>query len=160
MGALMEQHQHWTDARKRLFGSPAPLAKLKHLRPVPLFAPPQKLEALELAFPRPRLIGLFLGPIVELDATGIPFPDQGPRPSWRAIAREVGRKHGVTLADLRSPRRDRPTVAARHEAFWRCRNETTMSLPQIGSKFGDRDHSTVMWGIKQHVKRMAEGTAL
>jgi hypothetical protein len=78
------------------------------------------------------------------------------QPSWKVIAAEVCRKHGITVPMLLSKRRQTPIVAARHEFFWRCRNETSMSYPQIGEKCGGRDHSTVIVGIRAHEKRMRE----
>jgi hypothetical protein len=80
------------------------------------------------------------------------------QPSWKRIAREVCFKHGITLMELLSRRKPKPIVAARHEFFYRCRKETSMSLPQIGRRAG-RDHSTVIHGIKQHERKMEEANA-
>lgn len=73
---------------------------------------------------------------------------------WKMILREVADKHGVSLVDLMSKRRGRGVVAARHEAMYRMRYETTMSLPQIGRRMGGRDHSTVLHGIRSHECRL------
>ena len=69
---------------------------------------------------------------------------------WMDIIREVCAKHGVTKAELLSIRRARNIVAARHEAMWRMSKETSMSLPAIGRRMGDRDHTTVLHGIRRH----------
>lgn len=79
---------------------------------------------------------------------------------WLIITEEVSAKHGVTIIDLRSARRDRKSSRARHECFWRLRKETTMSIPRIGQLFGNRDHTTVLHGIQKHEDRMASGEAL
>jgi chromosomal replication initiator protein len=84
----------------------------------------------------------------------LPVPSER-MPKWRRIAIEVCHKHGVSMVDVLSSRRDRSSVAARHEAFYRCKEETTMSLPSIGRMFGGRDHSTVIHGIAKHKQRMA-----
>lgn len=88
-----------------------------------------------------------------------PIADTLPLPSpfaWKAIVAEVCTKHGVSILDLASIRRSRGLPEARHEAMYRLRHETTMSLPEIGRKLGGRDHSTVLNGIRRHEERMAE----
>lgn len=83
-----------------------------------------------------------------------------PQPNWRIICAEVCAKHDITAAELLSARRPVRLVMARHEAMWRLKNETSMSLPQIGRRLGGRDHTTVISGIKAHERRLANGTAL
>jgi len=98
---------------------------------------------------------LFSAPIIEVDANGHPI-DPERTPAWKRIAREVCLKHQVSMAELLSMRRSQFLCLARYEAFWRCREETTMSLPQIGYRFGGRDHTTVLHGIRRHEERMRE----
>lgn len=73
-----------------------------------------------------------------------------------AIIMEVAEKHGLTYSEMVSARRQKHLVLARHEAYWRCKRECTASYPQIGRAFGDRDHGTIMHGVKQHEKRIAD----
>ena len=170
MSALAEQHERWTEARSRLWRSlPVPV-KPPRQRPVSPFVREtierrqKALQTIAEAFPAPTAHRLFLAPIVRLDEYGNAVEDTPEQrlvaPKWKQIAREVGKKHGVSLNELVSHRRSRPIVVARHEAFWRCRNETSLSYPQIGRLFGGRDHTTVLWGIRQHEKRIAHGTTL
>ena len=72
---------------------------------------------------------------------------------WQGIVAEVGNKHGVTLAEMCGERRGRPLVMARHEAMYRLKVETRMSLPAIGERLG-RDHSSVICGIARHRARL------
>jgi chromosomal replication initiation ATPase DnaA len=65
------------------------------------------------------------------------------------IATEVCLKYEISLTKLRCPRRDPHLVNARAEFYWRARNETNKSLPQIG-RFARRDHSTVLNGIRRY----------
>jgi hypothetical protein len=65
------------------------------------------------------------------------------------IAAEVCRKHRVSLTAFRSPRRGQQFVQARFEFYWRARNETEKSLPQIG-RYVNRDHTTIMHGIRKY----------
>ena len=74
--------------------------------------------------------------------------------AWQTILTEIANKHGVTLTEMCSERRNRAPVLARHEAMYRLRAETRMSLLAIGERLG-RDHSSVIYGIAQHRARLA-----
>jgi chromosomal replication initiator protein len=50
----------------------------------------------------------------------------------------------LTADEIRSPNRSRPLVDARQIAMYLCRELTDLSLPNIGERFGGRDHSTVL----------------
>lgn len=68
-------------------------------------------------------------------------------PSMRQILLAVSLTTGISLIDLKSPRRSVPIVRARMMFFWLARYLTSFSLPQIGRFVGGKDHSTVMHGI-------------
>ena len=72
----------------------------------------------------------------------------------RKLAISVATKHGISFSDLVSHRREKTLVRARHEAMWRLRRNTRLSLPQIAKILGKRDHTTIMHGIRQHEKRL------
>jgi hypothetical protein len=82
------------------------------------------------------------------------------RRTLAAITAEVAFRHGYSVNDLKSARRTKDIVRARHEAFWRCREETEHSLPAIGRFMGGKDHTTVLYGIGQHEKRMNQAALL
>ncbi|MGH2735140.1 MAG: chromosomal replication initiator protein DnaA [Actinomycetota bacterium] len=50
----------------------------------------------------------------------------------------------VTADEIKSSNRSRPLVNARQMAMYLCRELTDLSLPEIGKRFGGRDHSTVL----------------
>ena len=50
----------------------------------------------------------------------------------------------ITPDEIRSSNRSRPLVTARQMAMYLCRELTDLSLPEIGRRFGGRDHSTVL----------------
>lgn len=81
-------------------------------------------------------------------------PPQPLRTPFADIMRQVGDKHGVSVAELLSPARSRCPAWARQEVMYRARRETSLSLPQIGQRLGNRDHSTVLHGVRAHEKRM------
>src|SRR3954469_21443926 len=69
------------------------------------------------------------------------------------IIATVATETGLTVAMLVGDRRSRPIVAARHLAYWRVARETGASLAAIGRAFGDRDHTTIIHGIRKHEQR-------
>lgn len=70
-------------------------------------------------------------------------------PSMATIQKRVAERFEVCVMDIRSARRDRPTVQARHAAMYLCRELTHFSLPEIGRQFGKRDHTTVMYALQK-----------
>ena len=153
---LRGQHERWVQAHARLMTGPprrvlpSPRARLTY-RPTSPFSEDRNASFIG---PPTRLQWLFPTAIVQLDAQGRVKEPRWLEAGWKKIARQVALKHGCNIKEMRSIRRDKMIVAARHEAFWRCHKELCMSLPQIGRVFGDRDHTTVLHGIRQHEKRM------
>lgn len=153
MSALMEQDATWKVARTRLGIAPSkPRMRLRRPASHPLWVP----TLLMLPPPRPDWAGT---PTAPYDVYVAPPPSRPGPYRWRDIVEEVAAKHGVFMSDMRSVRRGRAQVAARHEAMWRLRNETTMSLPEIGRRLGGRDHTTVLHGVKRHQERLDKGIA-
>jgi chromosomal replication initiation ATPase DnaA len=73
------------------------------------------------------------------------------------IIHAVAAAHGMTVAQMRSQRRDKLTVRARQHAMWELRQHTTLSYPQISDKLGRGDHTTAIHGCNQHAARLARG---
>lgn len=65
------------------------------------------------------------------------------------ILREIGRHFSVAKSDLLSPRRARSIVRPRQIGMYLAKQLTTRSLPEIGRRFGGRDHSTVLHAIRK-----------
>lgn len=72
------------------------------------------------------------------------------------IADAVADVWGVSVAALRGPRRLMPYVDPRHVAFALARKHTSHSLPVIGQWFGDRDHTTVINGLRRYEVLLAD----
>jgi chromosomal replication initiator protein len=70
-------------------------------------------------------------------------------PSIETILAVVSARLSVPVLDLRSNRRDAPTVFARHLAMYLARHATGLSFTEIGHAFGDRHHSTVMHAVRR-----------
>ena len=54
----------------------------------------------------------------------------------------------ISLADMLSPRRSRPLARPRQIAMFLAKKLTSRSLPEIGRKFANRDHTTVIHAVK------------
>ena len=72
----------------------------------------------------------------------------------RQIVEEVAIKYGVTLIEMLSMRTPHKLGKARREAYYRCREETLLSFPQIGKHFGNRCHTTILQGAQQYKAEM------
>lgn len=62
----------------------------------------------------------------------------------------------MKLADLKSEKRLKNIVMARQVAIWLCRDMTKSSYPDIGLKFGGKDHSTIIHSFKKIDKAIAD----
>lgn len=65
------------------------------------------------------------------------------------IQKVVSKDYGLTVADLKSPKRDKKFVIPRQIAMYLVRNMTELSLIEIGSEFGGKDHTTIMHAIEK-----------
>ena len=65
------------------------------------------------------------------------------------ILQIVGRHYNVSRADLLSPRRARSIVRPRQVGMYLAKKLTARSLPEIGKRFGGRDHSTVLHAVRK-----------
>lgn len=90
-----------------------------------------------------------------------PHLPESTNPRDRAIAAlvYVSRKHGVSIEDIKSERRQKFIIPARQEAIWMVRHLTPWGLPKIGKFFGDRDHTTILHGIRKHQAKIDRGEA-
>jgi chromosomal replication initiator protein len=65
------------------------------------------------------------------------------------ILQIIGRHYSVSRADLLSPRRARSIVRPRQIGMYLAKKLTSRSLPEIGKRFGGRDHSTVLHAVRK-----------
>ena len=80
--------------------------------------------------------------------------DQPPPLTVEKIIDEVARTFGVTSEDIRSSKRNSNISNARQIAIYAVREITDLSMNVIGEEFGNRDHSTIVYAIKQIEKNM------
>ena len=77
-----------------------------------------------------------------------------------SIQREVAAYFDVKLHDLKGPKRHRSVAHPRMVAMYLCRKLTSMSFPEIGSRFGGKDHSTVISAVRKIERLCTEDAAL
>lgn len=84
-------------------------------------------------------------------------PDKGrktlPRSMLRRIMRDVAAKHGLSEGDIYLRDRTAPMVAARHEAWAKCR-EAGFTLQAIAGLAG-WDHTSILTGVRRFYERQA-----
>jgi chromosomal replication initiator protein len=65
------------------------------------------------------------------------------------IQRRVAEHYNIRLSEMTSDRRARAVARPRQVAMYLAKQLTTRSLPEIGRKFGGRDHTTVIHAIRK-----------
>jgi chromosomal replication initiator protein len=65
------------------------------------------------------------------------------------IQRKVSDHYNIRLSDMVGPKRVRNFARPRQIAMYLSKQMTSRSLPDIGRRFGGRDHTTVMHGVKK-----------
>lgn len=65
------------------------------------------------------------------------------------IQRKVSEHYNIRLSDMIGPKRVRTYARPRQVAMYLSKQLTSRSLPEIGRRFGGRDHTTVMHGVKR-----------
>ncbi len=95
----------------------------------------------------------FLGTPISLETVQETLSDSrymtGQRLTVDRIQRAVCDVFKVTLTDMVSKRRARVIARPRQVAMYLCKKMTKRSLPDIGRRFGGRDHTTVMHAVKR-----------
>lgn len=69
--------------------------------------------------------------------------------SVEEIQRRVAEHYNIRLSDMIGPKRVRTFARPRQVAMFLCKQLTSRSLPEIGRRFGGRDHTTVMHGVRR-----------
>lgn len=72
------------------------------------------------------------------------------------IQKTVGAHFNIKISDLKSSKRLKALVLPRQVAMYLSRQLTSSSYPEIGERFGGKDHSTIIHAIKKIEKQMEE----
>lgn len=84
------------------------------------------------------------------------------RPLWvprlgAQILQEVAEDHGLTVSDLKGRNKKAAYAWPRQLAMLRIYDETSLSMPQIGRLMGNRDHTTILYGMRAAERRIRQG---
>jgi hypothetical protein len=86
-------------------------------------------------------------PVGQAPAASHPAPLKGIK--VETVIEVVGRSFGVNPGEILSPNRSRRVVDARQHAMYVADLLTMRSLPELGRRFGGRDHTTVLHAIRK-----------
>lgn len=100
---------------------------------------------LRIPMPKPRWFSIEadLGPVEKV------------RPTIEEIQRAVCKYYGVKRDALIGERRHGPIIRPRHVAIYLVKVLTLRSLPEVGRRFGGRDHTSVLFAMRK-IERQRE----
>jgi chromosomal replication initiator protein len=130
----------------------------------------ERIADMEDASPR-ELIGVFTKLATYADLTKKPVTletaeeavglrsSPGTKTSIEDIQRKTAEYYKLDVRDFHSPQRARRVARPRQVAMYLSRKLTTRSLPEIGRRFGGRDHTTVLHACRRIEALCAEDDA-
>ena len=98
--------------------------------------------------------------LAEREVRDLIRPQEPKRVKIEDIQRVVARQYNVSRADLLSSRRTANVVRPRQVAMYLAKTLTLRSLPEIGRRFGGRDHTTVLHAVRKIENLVNTDTAL
>jgi chromosomal replication initiator protein len=87
--------------------------------------------------------------VAEREVKDLIRPQEPRRVKIEDIQRIVARQYNVSRSDLLSSRRTANVVRPRQVAMYLAKTMTLRSLPEIGRRFGGRDHTTVLHAVRK-----------
>jgi len=98
--------------------------------------------------------------VAEREIRDLIRPQEPRRVKIEDIQRVVARQYNVSRSDLLSSRRTANVVRPRQVAMYLAKTLTLRSLPEIGRRFGGRDHTTVLHAVRKIEHLLGSDTAL
>jgi chromosomal replication initiator protein len=98
--------------------------------------------------------------MAEREVRDLVRPQEPKRVKIEDIQRIVARQYNVSRADLLSSRRTANVVRPRQVAMYLAKTLTLRSLPEIGRRFGGRDHTTVLHAVRKIENLVSTDSAL
>lgn len=83
-------------------------------------------------------------------------PDEPPAPTFRCIKDHVAAAYKISVPEMLSQRKEMKVCRPRQLAMYFCRMMTGHSMPEIGRRFGGRDHTTVICAVRKITQMRAE----
>ncbi|MFN4099114.1 MAG: chromosomal replication initiator protein DnaA [Pararhodobacter sp.] len=111
------------------------------------------VRVLEGALTRLFALASLLGREITLDMTQDTLADilrsSERKVTVEEIQRKVAEHYNIRLSDMIGPKRLRTIARPRQIAMYLSKQMTTRSLPDIGRRFGGRDHTTILHGVRK-----------
>ena len=111
------------------------------------------VRELEMALNRVAAHATLIGRAVSLEMTQEVLRDvlraNDRRVTIEEIQKRVAEHYNIKLSEMSSERRARAVARPRQVAMFLSKQLTQRSLPEIGRKFGGRDHTTVMHAVRK-----------
>jgi chromosomal replication initiator protein len=98
--------------------------------------------------------------MAEREVRDLVRPQEPRRVKIEDIQRIVARQYNVSRSDLLSSRRTANVVRPRQIAMYLAKTMTLRSLPEIGRRFGGRDHTTVLHAVRKIEGLLGTDTSL
>ncbi|MEW6640960.1 MAG: chromosomal replication initiator protein DnaA [Pseudomonadota bacterium] len=98
--------------------------------------------------------------MAEREVRDLVRPQEPKRVKIEDIQRVVARQYNVSRSDLLSSRRTANVVRPRQVAMYLAKTLTLRSLPEIGRRFGGRDHTTVLHAVRKIEALVSKDVAL
>ncbi|WP_296476390.1 chromosomal replication initiator protein DnaA [Roseinatronobacter sp.] len=76
------------------------------------------------------------------------------------IQRKVAEHFNIRLSDMLGPKRTRTIARPRQIAMYLSKEMTSRSLPEIGRRFGGRDHTTILHGVRKVIEMREQDNQL
>ncbi len=148
------------EAKAEQLGAPVPSKVLEFLA----HKISTNVRELEGALNRVTAHALLVGRPVTVDSTREVLTDilraHDRRVTVEEIQRTVAEHFNVRVSDMTSSRRTRSVVRPRQVAMYLSKQLTDRSLPEIGRKYGGRDHTTIMHAVRRVEALMEEDDSL
>ncbi|HPQ80809.1 MAG TPA: chromosomal replication initiator protein DnaA [bacterium] len=77
-----------------------------------------------------------------------------------SVQKVVADFYKINVSDMKSPRRLKSLAHPRQVAMYLCKKHVHSSFPEIGNKFGGKDHTTVMHACKKILRLLEQDVAL
>ena len=152
LGILQAKLDHYANQYRGLTMSPGVLEFLAHRITT-------NVRVLEGALMRLFAFASLVGREINLDLVQECLSDilrsSEKRLTIEEIQRKVAEHYNVRLSDMIGPKRLRTIARPRQVAMYLSKQMTSRSLPEIGRRFGGRDHTTIMHGVRKIEELMA-----
>lgn len=157
LGILQQKAEFYRDQYRGLVIAPGVLEFLAHRITT-------NVRVLEGALTRLFAFASLVGREITLDLTQDCLADilraSDRKVTIEEIQRKVAEHYNIRLSDMIGPKRLRTIARPRQVAMYLSKQLTPRSLPEIGRRFGGRDHTTIMHGVRKIEELMSTDSQL